>query len=251
MTDMTGKVVLITGGSSGIGFATAVRFAEAGAKVAIASSNASKGEVALAKLKEITEDVIYVQTDVSKAEQIENLVNTVIETFGHLDYAVNNAGVELMGPTHEVTEDDWDRTIDINLKGIWLSMKYEIPQMLQNGGGAVVNISSAAGVRPFAGMSAYVSSKHGVNGISQVAANEYAQMGVRVNVVSPGPVATAMMERANDVMPNAEDMFAQATAFKRVGRPEEIANAVVWLCSDDASFVTGAIVPVDGGMVAQ
>lgn len=251
MTDMTGKVVLVTGGSTGIGLATAMRFAEQGAKVAIASSNPTKGEAGMAQLKTITDDAIYVQTDVSQADQIESLINTVIETFGRLDFAVNNAGIELMSPTHETSEADWDRVVDINLKGIWLSMKYEIPQMLQNGGGAIVNISSAAGEKGFAGMSAYVSSKHGVNGISQGAANEYSEHGVRVNVVSPGPVATPMMERVKGYMPNIDEMFAQSTAIKRVGQPEEIANAVVWLCSDEASFVTGAIVPVDGGMLAQ
>lgn len=251
MTNMTGKVALITGGSTGIGLATALKFAQAGAKVAIASSNATKGAAALEQLKAISDDAIYVQTDVSQPDQVETLINTVIETFGKLDFAVNNAGVELMMPTHETTEDGWDRTIDINLKGVWLSMKYEIPQMLQNGGGAIVNISSTAGEKAFAGMSAYVSSKHGVNGMSQVAALEYAEHGVRVNVVSPGPIATPMMGRVKEYIPNVDEMFAQSTAMKRVGRPEEVANAIVWLCSDEATFVTGAIVPVDGGMLAS
>ncbi len=251
MTDMTGKVVLVTGGSTGIGFATAIRFVQAGAKVAIASSNATKGEAALFQLREISADAIYVQADISQAEQVENLIKTVIDTFGQLNFAVNNAGIELMSPTHETGEEDWDRVIDINLKGIWLSMKYEVPQMLQNGGGAIVNISSTAGDKAFAGMSAYVSSKHGVNGISQVAALEYSEHGVRVNVVSPGPIATPMMDRVKSYVPNVDEMFAESTALKRVGQPEEIANAVFWLCSDEASYVTGAIVPVDGGMLAN
>ena len=253
MTDMTGKVAVITGGTSGIGLATALQFAANGAQVAIAGRNIERGEAALAQLKDTGADAIFVPTDVSKASDVENLINTVISTFGHLDYAFNNAAAppatSSMGPIINLTEEQWDTTLDVNLKGVWLCMKYQIPVMMGNGGGVIINTSSTAGGKAMAGMGAYVASKHGLNGLTKSAALEYAEAGIRINVVMPGPIATPMMEQASAVIPNAEAAFAAQTAVKRVGRAEEIAEAVVWLCSDAASYITGAAIPVDGGML--
>lgn len=254
MTDMTGKVAVVTGGTSGIGLATALQFANNGAQVAIAGRNVERGEAALAELKATGADTIFVPTDVSKASDVENLINTVVSTFGHLDYAFNNAAAPPassgMGPLINLTEEQWDTTLDVNLKGIWLCMKYQIPVMMENGGGVIVNTSSTAGGRAFPGMGAYVASKHGLHGLTKTAALEYAEAGIRVNVVMPGPIATPMMEQVAAMMPgNAEEAFSAQTAVKRVGQPQEIAEAVVWLCSDAASYVTGAMLPVDGGML--
>lgn len=253
MNDMTGKVALITGGTSGIGLATALKFIEHGAQVAIASRSDEKGMAALRQLKDAGGDAIFVKTDVSKASNVENLVNTVISTFGHLDYAFNNAAAppatSSMGPIIQLTEEQWDTTLDVNLKGVWLAMKHEIPAMMSNGGGVIINTSSTAGGKAFAGMGAYVASKHGLNGLTKSAALEYAEAGIRINVIMPGPIATPMMEQVGAVMPNAEEAFVAQTAVKRVGQPQEIADAVIWLCSDAASFVTGASIPVDGGML--
>jgi len=253
MASMTGKVALITGGTSGIGLATALRFVEEGAQVAIAGRNVERGEAALTQLKNAGGDAIFVPTDVSKAEDVENLVNTVLSTFGHLDFAFNNAAAPpattSMGPITDLTEDQWDTTMNVNLKGMWLSMKYEIPVLLQNGGGVIINTSSTAGGKAMPGMGAYVASKHGLNGLTKSAALEYAEAGIRINVIMPGPVATPMMEQASAVIPNADEAFVAQTAVKRIGQPQEIADAVIWLCSDAASFVTGASIPVDGGML--
>lgn len=253
MTDMTGKVAVITGGTSGIGLATALQFANNGAQVAIAGRNVERGENALAELKANGADAIFVPTDVSKASDVENLIKTVISTFGHLDYAFNNAAAppasSSMGPLISLTEEQWDTTLDVNLKGIWLAMKNEIPVMVENGGGVIINTSSTAGGRAFPGMSAYVASKHGLHGLTKTAALEYAEAGIRINVVMPGPIATPMMEQVGAIVPDVEATFAAQTAVKRVGQAEEIAEAVVWLCSDAASYITGAAIPVDGGML--
>ncbi len=253
MTDMTGKVAVITGGTSGIGLASALQFAANGAQVAIAGRNVERGEAALAQLKDAGADAIFIPTDVSKASDVENLINTVISTFGHLDYAFNNAAAppatNSMGPIIDLSEEQWDTTLDVNLKGIWLCMKYQIPHMMANGGGVIINTSSTAGGKAMAGMGAYVASKHGLNGLTKSAALEYAEAGIRINVVMPGPVATPMMDQVTAIMPGIEDAFASQTAVKRVGQAQEIAEAVVWLCSDAASFVTGASIPVDGGML--
>ena len=252
---MAGKVALITGGASGIGLATALKFAESGVNVAIAGRNAERGHAAVEQICDKGVQAIFIQTDVSEAAQVEAMVNRVVEVFGRLDYAFNNAANPPanmgMGPLINVTEEQWDRTIDVNLKGVWLAMKYEIPVMLQNGGGAIVNTSSTAGGKGMAGMSAYVASKHGLNGLTKSAALEFAEAGIRINTVMPGPVATPMMEQAEEIMPGAEEMFVSSVPVKRIGQPSEIAEAVVWLCSDAASFVTGTEFPVDGGMLQR
>jgi len=251
---MTGRVALITGGNSGIGLATAMKFVQQGAKVAIAGRSKERGKTALQQLKDCGGDAIFIQADVSKAAHVEAMVNTVIQRFGQLDYAFNNAAAPPstmgLGPITEVTEEQWDRTIDVNLKGVWLAMKYEIPHMLQNPNStAIVNTSSTAGGKGMAGLGPYVASKHGLNGLTKSAALEFAEAGIRINAVMPGPIATPMMDQVTEIMPGADEQFVSVTAVKRVGQPEEIAEAVVWLCSDAASYVTGTTFPVDGGML--
>jgi len=196
-----------------------------------------------------------VKTDVSQAAEVEALVRQTVATYGRLDCAFNNAGIEgTMGPwTAESSEENWRRVLTINLKGVWLCMKYEIAQMLQQGGGAIVNTASAAGLIANPGGSAYVASKHGVNGLTKTAALEYAKQGIRVNAVCPGMVRTPMAKRIFKARPQFVGAEALATMqpVGRMGQPEEIAEAVVWLCSDAASFVTGLPMAVDGGMTAQ
>lgn len=248
----TGKVALITGGTTGIGLATAKKFVQEGVKVAISSRSEEKGQAALNELRELGGEAIFIQADVSKADDVERLVRAVIDTYGRLDYAFNNAAAPIresgMGSIIDYTEEQWDRTLDVNLKGIWLAMKYEIPHIMQNGG-AIVNTSSTAGGKGMIGLGPYVASKHGLNGLTKTAALEFAQAGVRVNAIMPGPIATPMMEEAASIVPGADEQFVSMTPVKRIGQPEEVAEAVVWLCSDAASYVTGTAFPVDGGML--
>ena len=248
---MEGKVALITGGTSGIGLTTAQAFTKAGAKVAIVGTNAQKGEAALSTINGASSDAIYIQADVSQAEQVRAMVNKVGETFGRLDYAFNNAGVgNGLNSVTELAEDMWDTVIDINLKGVWLCMKYEIQTMLKSGGGAIVNTSSAAGSYGMPGMTAYVASKHGVIGLTKSVAMEFATAGIRVNTISPGFIETPMITPMLG-SPEMKAKIESTSIFKRIGKPEEIADAVIWLCSDEASFVTAANFAVDGGMSEQ
>lgn len=246
------KVAIVTGASSGIGKATAFAFAEEGMAVVLADVSPEGEAVAAEIRKQHGVPALFLRTDVSKDEDVKRMVETTLEKFGRLDCAFNNAGIEgLPASTTECTMENWQRTIDINLKGVWLCMKYEIPAMLKQGKGSIVNCSSVAGVIGFPSIPAYVASKHGVIGLTQTAALEYAKQGVRVNVVCPGVIQTPMIDRfAGD---NAERRAALSAGepIGRVGRPEEVANAVTWLCSDRASFVTGASLPVDGGWTAQ
>lgn len=247
-----GKVALVTGGSSGIGRAGALAFAREGAKVVVADVVVEGGQETVDMIQQAGGEAIFVTTDVSKAADVETLVNKTVETYGRLDYAFNNAGIEgEQLPTADCTEENFDRVISINLKGVWLCMKYEIPQMLEQGGGAIVNTSSVAGLVGFAGIPHYVASKHGVAGLTKNAALEYAQAGIRVNAVCPGGIRTPMIDRFTGGDPEAESQFHAMHPLGRMGEPEEIADAVVWLCSDAASFVTGHPMVVDGGMFAQ
>ncbi len=249
-SSIQGKVALVTGGSTGIGFATAQRFAIEGARVAIASANVARGEAAAETIREAGGEVIFIPTDVSDASQVEAMVNGVVDAYGHLNFAFNNAGIAgELGPIHATSVENFDRVIAVNLKGIWASMKYEIQHMMQNGGGVIINNSSTAGGRGMPGLSAYIASKFGVNGITKAAALEYAEAGIRVNSVMPGTVETPGVQGLRERMPGIDDQFLAMIPLKRIADPSEIAAAVVWLCSDEASFVTGVNFPVDGGML--
>jgi NAD(P)-dependent dehydrogenase (short-subunit alcohol dehydrogenase family) len=249
---LEGKAALVTGASSGIGRATALVFAREGAKVVVADVVVAGGEETVRLIKTVGGEAIFVKADVSKAAEVEAMVNTAVAAYGRLDCAHNNAGIEgAMSTTADYTEEDWDRVISINLKGVWLCMKSEIAQMLKQGGGAVVNTASGAGLVGLANMSAYVASKHGVVGLTKTAALEYAKAGIRVNAVCPGVIQTPMVARVTGRQPQLAEALVAAEPVGRVGQPEEIAEAVVWLCSDAASFVTGHAMAVDGGYVAQ
>ena len=247
-SNLKGKVALVTGGGSGIGKATAMAFAREGAKVAIADYVAEGGERTEREIGAAGGEAIFIQADISSTKAVEAMVNKVVQTWGRLDYAHNNAGIEgRMAVTAECTEENFDRVIAINLKGVWLCMKHEIVQMLAQGGGAIVNTASIAGLAGLPASSAYVAAKHGVVGLTRTAAIEYAAAGIRVNAVCPGFIRTAMTAPMTQARSAA--VMAQ-TPFGRKGEPEEIAEMVVWLCSERASYVTGAAYNVDGGWMA-
>ena len=242
------KVVIVTGGSFGIGKATAIAFAQRGAKVVIA--DVAEGGEALAALKQAGAEATYIHCDVSDEASIKAMIDKTIALYGRLDYAFNNAGIEgASAPTHECTSQNWNKTIDTNLKGVWLCMKYEIPHMLKQGKGAIVNNASIAGLVGFPNIPAYVASKHGVIGLTKNAALEYAKMGIRVNVVCPGVIKTPMVDRFTGKNKEVEKQFETMEPIGRLGEPEEVADAVIWLCSDSSSFVTGHSLAVDGGWV--
>jgi NAD(P)-dependent dehydrogenase (short-subunit alcohol dehydrogenase family) len=250
---LEGKVALVTGGGSGIGRASALAFAREGARVVVADVVVAGGTETVTSIKSTGGNATFIQADVAKAGEVEALIAATVATYGRLDCAHNNAGIEgVAAPTAEYPETDWDRVIAINLKGVWLCMKYEIPQMQRQGGGAIVNTASIAGLVGAYRMPAYVASKHGVAGLTKAAALEYAKAGIRVNAVCPGVIRTPMVERFFlHHHPQAE---ARLTAFEPIGRlgtPAEVAEAVVWLCSEAASFVTGHTMAVDGGIMAQ
>lgn len=245
---MAAKVALVTGGSSGIGRAAALAFAREGAKVAIASRTRDKGEEAVAAITDAGGEAVWIAADVTRAEQVQAMVQQVIDTFGRLDCAFNNGGSGGMGGwTAEIKEDDWDRTISGYLKSAWLCMKHEIPQMLSQGGGAIVNNSSVDGQRGFRWDPAYSAAKHGVIGLTKSAAMQYAAKGVRINAVCPGWIRTPPVESILERDPEAERGMLMHQPIGRLGRAEEVAAAVVWLCSDSASLVVGASLAVDGG----
>ena len=249
---LDGKIALITGGSTGIGRATAQIFAREGAKVGVADVNAEGAEETVRLVQAAGGAALFIRADVSQAADTEAMVRTVVETYGRLDCAFNNAGIEgEMQSTQDYSEAAWERVMGINLKGVWLSMKAEIQHMLGHGGGAIVNTASAAGLVSVPSLSAYVAAKHGVVGLTKTAALEYAKAGIRVNAVCPGGVDTPMVQR---VFGSNRELAEAAIASEPVGRlaqPAEVGEAVAWLCSDAASFVTGHPMAVDGGMVAQ
>ncbi len=246
-----GKVALVTGGSYGIGRATAVAFAKRGAKVVVVDWKEDKDNETIKLIKSAGGDALFVQCDVSGSNEVRDMIEKAIARFGRLDFAFNNAGIEgETAPTHECTEANWDKTIGINLKGVWLCMKHEIPQMLKAGKGVIVNCASIAGLSGFAGLPAYVATKHGVVGLTKSAALEYAKKGIRVNAVCPGVIHTAMIDRITGRDKEVEKQYIAMEPIGRMGNPEEVAEAVIWLCSDAASFVTGIAMPVDGGFTS-
>jgi len=251
MAQMQGKVALVTGGGSGIGRAASIAFARAGAKVLIADVVPQGGDRTVELIKDTGGDAIFVQTDVTVGAQVQRMVQTAVDSYGGLDYAYNNAGIE--GPQTglvDCTEEDWQRAIAVDLTGVWLCMKHEIPAMLKRGGGAIVNTSSVMGLVAAPSIPAYIAAKHGVAGLTREAALEFARSNIRVNAVCPGAIRTPMLERVM-AAGTTEESLAAPQAIPRLGKPEEIAAAVVWLCSDAAAFVTGVAMPVDGGWMAQ
>ena len=246
------KIALVTGAGSGIGRATALVFAREGARVVVSDIVVEGGQETVQQIEAAGGEAIFVKADVSKAADVEALITQTVETYGRLDCAFNNAGIEGgVKPTIDCTEEEFDRTIAVNLTGVWLCMKYEIQQMLSQGGGTIVNTASAAGLVGFPGLPDYVASKHGVVGLTKTAALEYAKSGIRVNAVCPGVIQTPMVERGAQLSPGFDELAVSMEPVGRFGQPAEVGEAVVWLCSDAASFVTGIPMQVDGGLVAQ
>jgi NAD(P)-dependent dehydrogenase (short-subunit alcohol dehydrogenase family) len=250
-TELEGKVGLVTGGTSGIGRDAAVLFAKAGAKVVVAGRREVEGKETIDLVRAAGGDGLFVKADVSRATEVATLVQKTVEKFGRLDVAFNNAGIEgAWIPITEQSEEDWDRTIDINLKGVWLCLKHEIRQMLkQGGGGAIVNMASVAGWIGSAGAATYCASKHGVMGLTKAAALETARSGIRINVVCPAVIETPMGERIFGE-PAMRKYGLSLHPIGRFGKPMEVAEAVVWMCSDRASFMTGQSLVLDGGFLA-
>jgi NAD(P)-dependent dehydrogenase (short-subunit alcohol dehydrogenase family) len=242
------KVALVTGGNSGIGQAIALGFADEGAKVVIAARNSSKGLATVEAIRQRGGECRFVQTDVSNSGSVRELVAKTLEAYGRLDCAVNNAGIEETQKGFlDWTEDEWERTMAVNLKGVWLCMKNEIPPMLKQGGGAIVNISSVAGLIGFPMLGPYVASKHGVLGLTKSASVEFAQHGVRVNSICPGTIVTPMQEQAFANQPELAKKVLSLTPMGRGGKVEECVGAVLWLCSSASTFTSGITVGVDGG----
>jgi len=250
-TELRDKVGIVTGGTSGIGRDAAVLFAKAGAKVVVAGRREAEGKETIDLVRAAGGEGLFVRTDVSKAADVHALVQKTVEKFGRLDIAFNNAGIEgNWMPIAEQSEEDWDRTIDINLKSVWLSLKYQIRQMLkQGGGGAIVNMASVAGLIGSAGAATYCASKHGVMGLTKAAALENARSGIRVNVVCPAVIETPMGERLFGE-PEFKKFALGLHPIGRFGSPMEVAQAVLWMCSDRASFMTGQSLVLDGGFLA-
>lgn len=250
--DFRNTVALITGASTGIGRATALAFGKSGAQVVLADVNMDALGKTAFEIKEAGGKAEFFKCDVSKDADVKVLVAKTVSLFGRLDMAFNNAGVEgQQALTPDCTEENWDRVFNTNLKGVWLCMKYQIPQMLKQGGGSIVNCSSIAGVIGFPGIPAYTASKHGVLGLTKTAALEYAKNNIRVNAVCPGVIQTPMIDRFTHGEAQIRKQLVDGEPIGRVGQPDEIASAVLWLSSPDAAFTTGHSMVIDGGWVAQ
>jgi NAD(P)-dependent dehydrogenase (short-subunit alcohol dehydrogenase family) len=246
------KAALITGGASGIGRAAAMVFAREGARVAVADTQREGGEETVKSIQQAGGQGMFVRCDVSSDEQVRGTIEAVVKAYGRLDCAFNNAGIIApIGKLADETEEWFDRTIAVNLKGVWFCMKYEIRQMLKQHGGAIVNTASAAGLVGSGGSATYTAAKHGVVGLTKAAALEYARNGIRVNAVCPGVIDTPLVDRMVADRPKLANILVSAEPIGRKGRPEEIGEAVAWLCSEAASFVTGWPMAVDGGLVSQ
>ena len=249
------KVAIVTGGSSGIGRATAIALAKEGAKIVVAARRSKEGNETVQLVKETGSDGIFVNTDVANEASVKSLIEKTIDSYHRLDYAFNNAGIEqTMAPIAEQTVEEFDQIMNVNVRGVWLSMKYEIPEMIKNGvgvGGAIVNNSSVAGIMGFPQMAIYIASKHAVLGLTKSAALEYAKSGIRINAIAPGGVITEMANRVNEDNPQFLETLTSMHPVGRLANPEEIANAVVWLLSGKASFVIGHTLLVDGGVVSR
>ena len=247
------KIALVTGAGSGIGRATSLVLAREGATIAVCDIDANSGEETLSTIKDMGGNGMFVHADVSRAADVEAMIGSVVEAYGRVDCAYNNAGIEgnVTRRLHEYPEDTFDRLMEINVKGVWLCLKYEIPQMLNQGGGVIVNTASVAGLVGSKQLSAYSASKHAVVGLTKSSALEYAGDGIRVNAVCPGIIDTPMMDR----LTTGQEDYAAAIPYRqpigRLGTPEEIAEAVAWLCSDAASLVTGLAMAIDGALTAQ
>jgi NAD(P)-dependent dehydrogenase (short-subunit alcohol dehydrogenase family) len=243
----TGKVALVTGGTSGIGKATAIEFARAGAKVVLSGRREKEGAQVVSEIKKLGGDAAFVRADVTKEADVQAMVKFVVDKFGRLDIAFNNAGVEWTGPLEQASEAEYRRVFDINVWGVLNSIRHEIPVMLKNGGGAIVNTSSVAGHVGFPAVSIYIASKHAVEGLTKSLALEFAKQNIRINAVAPGPIATDMWDRFAG---EARDQIISIVPAARVGAADEIAAAVLYLASDAAKFTTGTSLVVDGGFIA-
>ena len=243
-----GKVAFVTGAANGIDRAAALAFAREGASVVVADVSERGNQDTARMVEEAGGRALAVRCDVSRAEDVKAALDRAVETFGRLDFALNNAGVEQpITATADLREEDWDRIVDINLRGVFLCMRHEIPLMLEQGCGAIVNTSSGAGVKGFAGQGAYCAAKHGVVGFTRAAALDYAKANIRVNAVCPGIIETPMMDRFSGGTPEGRERVIAQEPVGRMGKPEEIASAVLWLCSDAAAFMVGHAMVVDGG----
>jgi len=252
MKRFEGKVAIVTGGASGIGRAATLAFAGEGAKVVVADVVGPGGEETVRMVKGLGGEALFVQTDVSKAEEVKAMVDRAVEVFGRLDCAFNNAGI--VSPDVSVsrtTEESWDRMIAINLKGVFLCMKYEIPKMLKGGGGSIVNMASVMGLVGDGGHPAYAASKHGVVGLTKTVALQYAQAKIRVNAVCPGVIRTPMVTNLLAEKPDLKPFMDAISPMKRMAEAEEVARVVVFLCTEDASYINGHALPIDGGSVAR
>jgi NAD(P)-dependent dehydrogenase (short-subunit alcohol dehydrogenase family) len=244
-----GKIILVTGGTSGIGRATAVAFGREGATVVIAGRRENLGSEVAGEITAGGSEALYVRTDVRKPEDIDRLFDVIMEQYGRLDIAFNNAGASLphIPLVTRTTLEEWDTVMETNARGIWLCMKKEIPQMLKQGGGIIVNTASILGFSAEYGLSHYSASKHAILGLTKTAALEYAGRNIRINAVCPGPIQTEMIEKAASFIPNMYKMVIGNTAMKRIGDPDEVAGAVLWLCSDEAAYMIGKEIAIDGG----
>jgi len=252
MKGIESSVALVTGGGSGIGRASALAFAEAGARVMVSDVHREGGEETVSRVRALGGDAAFLRCDVTSAAEVAALVAGTLERFGALHHAHNNAGMlGAVGPTAECSEANFDTVIALNLKGVFLAMKHEIPVMLEAGRGCIVNTSSGSGLVGTPGLPAYAASKHAVVGLTKSAALEYVRRGLRINAVCPGVTRTAMLEGFMGGSPEVEERVKEGNPSGRLGTPEEVAAAVVWLCSDAASFINGTCLSVDGGAVAK